>query len=116
MLNDLDNSSFEVVLIPAPEPRHVGHKVRAVQSQNPPWYSALCRQYQSIRGRGRKRYQKPRTFIKRCKVRAGLVRIIEGDYRGVDVDRLVRLIEKIRSRNRAKKELRRAGILSDIPF
>lgn len=41
-LGELDNRRLEVVLIPAPEPKHSEHKVRAVQGTNPDWYRSLC--------------------------------------------------------------------------
>ncbi len=41
LLHDLEENRLEVVLIPAPEPMHRGHKIRAVQNSNPDWYRSL---------------------------------------------------------------------------
>lgn len=93
LLNELDYKRHEVVLIPAPEPRHSGHKIRVAQNSNPSWYSRLCSEYQSIRGRGRKRYDRPRTFINRIRVVRTLSKIVEaGDVAGVYAERLHRIL------------------------
>jgi hypothetical protein len=41
LLHDLQEYRLEVVLTPAPDPRHHGHMVRAAVNQNPQWYSDL---------------------------------------------------------------------------
>lgn len=89
MLFELENSHFEVVLIPAPERRHSGHQVRALQSANPEWYSRFASQYVNCRGVGLKRMKRPRTYIdKRATVKA-LERMLEGDEKGIYAERLL---------------------------
>ena len=39
MLCDLKTFQNSVILIPAPEPKFVGHKIRVVADNNPDWYS-----------------------------------------------------------------------------
>lgn len=34
LLNDLQNNRLTMVLVPAPEPKHVGHMIRVADSQN----------------------------------------------------------------------------------
>src|SRR3989338_7794172 len=41
LLHELEENRLEVVLIPAPDPQHHGHKIRAVQNSNPSWYRTL---------------------------------------------------------------------------
>jgi hypothetical protein len=60
MLDELERNYHEVVLIPAPEAMHSGHKVRALQYANAAWYSKFAQENVSIRGRGRKVYKRPR--------------------------------------------------------
>ncbi len=38
MIDELKTNWLEVVLIPAPEPMHEGHMIRAVANKNPEWY------------------------------------------------------------------------------
>src|SRR5688572_32242163 len=59
-LMELESAQLEVVLIPAPEPRHSTHQVRAVQEQNCEWYRQFCEEHPSNR-----RGSKLRTKIKR---------------------------------------------------
>ncbi len=49
LLNELKQNRLEVVLIPAPEPRFEGHKIRIVNSSNPTWYSELFHLHQYFR-------------------------------------------------------------------
>lgn len=56
--------------------------VRGPISQNPPWYQNLCRQHE----RGRKRYPKPRTIIKRINTVKALRRVIQGRQNGYVYD------------------------------
>lgn len=41
MLADLEQNRLSVVLVPAPNPIHESHKIRAVESENPVWYRDL---------------------------------------------------------------------------
>jgi len=45
LYQDLSANKLRIILIPAPDPRHVGHKVRAVEVPNPEWYSKLYHAY-----------------------------------------------------------------------
>lgn len=103
MFKDLENSFFEVVLIPAPDPQHSEHKVRAVRYANPLWYSKLCRTYCSIRGRGRKRMKRERTIINRTNTSRALQRMIDGQDAGIYGDRIADLVEKELSRRRVRR-------------
>ena len=38
LFHDLKDNRLEVVLISAPGPRFSGHKIRAIQNENPEWY------------------------------------------------------------------------------
>jgi len=38
LLADLEDNKFHVVLTPAPNPKHQGHKVRHATTKNPEWY------------------------------------------------------------------------------
>lgn len=38
MIRELEQSPMRVILVPAPEARFDGHKVRAVESRPPEWY------------------------------------------------------------------------------
>jgi len=53
MLFDMEMNRLQVVLVPAPDPHHAGHRVRHVTCQNPEWYSAFSalRDHQVHRGR-----------------------------------------------------------------
>lgn len=106
MLEDLEGNYHEVVLIPAPEPMHSGHKVRAVQYQNAAWYQKFVKEYMSIRGRGRKRYLRPRTFIVKGEAIKALRRMTDGDFSGIYAERIVRFVEVAR----AKRKMERRGI------
>jgi hypothetical protein len=95
MLTEIEAFRHSVVLVDAPEPRHAGHKIRVAESTSPAWYSRLCSEHQSLRGRGPKRYKRPRTYIKRDLVVAELERIAttgrpSGGVYGDRVGRLVR--------------------------
>ena len=94
MLNELTGSRFEVVLIPAPEPKHSGHKIRAKQEGNPAWYSCFVAQYTNCRGIGRKKMKRPRTYIKKEWIVGALKNIIKGKLPLTpNMERLIRFIE-----------------------
>lgn len=44
LYDDLAANKVNIVLIPAPDPRHYSHMVRAVETLNPGWYSNLYAQ------------------------------------------------------------------------
>jgi hypothetical protein len=95
MLFDLQAYELEVVLVPAPDPRHSGHKIRVAQNQNARWYQEFCAQYRSNR-RGRKW----RTRIKRRETIRALENILDGKTEGLYVERL---LEFIRRKNENEK-------------
>ena len=39
--HELEMKRLRVILIPAPDPRHYNHRIRAVETKNPPWYSRM---------------------------------------------------------------------------
>jgi hypothetical protein len=87
---ELSAHRLEVVLIPAPDPRHRNHKVRCVQDQNPRWYQSLCDRHQSSR---RRRSFKSDTRIRREHTLRALERIAGGDTRGSYAERLAPYVE-----------------------
>ena len=47
--HQLDIRRLTVVLVPAPEPQHRGHMIRAVTEQNPIWYRQMWEEYGRVR-------------------------------------------------------------------
>jgi len=45
LYHDLRSNRLEVILVPAPFPKHQDHMIRVVASQNPQWYQELYRSY-----------------------------------------------------------------------
>ena len=41
MLDELRTNCLRVVLIPAPYPQFIGHKIRSAETQNPDWYRKM---------------------------------------------------------------------------
>lgn len=76
---DLDADRLSVVLVPAPRQSFEGHKVRAVERRNPPWY--------------RKFFGARRCGVKRGRVIRALERVLMGRVRanGYEVDLLSEL-------------------------
>ena len=75
MLAELASHQLCVVLVPAPDPRHEGHCVRARADQNPRWYRAFCAAHLASRLR---RNPRPDTLIKRANTLAVLERLAAG--------------------------------------
>jgi len=75
MLEELESGGLEVMLSPAPDPRHYEHMVRVAVQTNPRWYKELCRRYPSSRkdNPGGKR-----TRVKRREILRVLRRLIDG--------------------------------------
>lgn len=65
MIGELEAGKLEVVLIPAPSPRHSLHMVRAVVNRPPVWYRVICSRYASGRIRAKRKFD---TKIKRKNV------------------------------------------------
>ena len=90
LYQDLRANRLEVILVPAPEPKHCGHMIRAVANRNPDWYRELYsthshfRRDLSLRALDRIRMQKDRPFrinpFKYDAIYRGLIhdRLIEG--------------------------------------
>lgn len=85
LLTDLNANYLEVVLIPAPDPRHSGHYVRVTQYQNCAWYRTFCKEHPSNR---RWQNRKGRTLIKRNWTIKGLTDLIEGNPKTIYTERL----------------------------
>ena len=49
LLSELEHTRLSVDLIPAPDPRFAGHKIRDAVSQNPDWYRHLYRSHSYFR-------------------------------------------------------------------
>lgn len=123
MLLELESGCLEVVLIPAPDPRHSGHCIRAVQYQNAAWYRKFCSLYPSSR-----KGFKTRTRIKRAAAIKALERIIAGNTAGIYAERLLKFIEaendRIEYEKRAAAEMEKYlrspeylnSPISDMPF
>lgn len=122
MLVELEGNYHEVVLVPAEfEYGGGGRMLRALQSANAVWYQKFNQQYTSIRGRGRKRYRRARTYIKRQWTLDALTRMLDGDFTGVYAERLLVFVEhEIANEIHAAKialELEEMGEdLDPIPF
>lgn len=105
MLYELEGAYFEVVLIPAPDPQHSGHKVRALQSGNPKWYSVFCSRYMSCRGIGRKKMKRARTFIDKRRSVSSLERVSKGEVSTPYDERFIKFIrERIEERKTETQE------------
>lgn len=92
MLREFDMyPGLEVVLIGPPEPKHVGHKIRAVASQNPPRYRRFTNQYCTVYGKDRR--ARP-NFINKTRVETALQKIIDNRADGVYCERLLEWINR----------------------
>lgn len=90
----------EVVLIPAPDPRHDGQMIRAVQNANPGWYQAFCARFETPRP------IKMRTIIKRRATINALERIAAGQHiNKLDQPYISRLVEFIKLEYSYLKEI-----------
>jgi hypothetical protein len=103
MLDDLEANVHEVVLIPAGDPQHSGHKIRVAQSHNCDWYRKFSGLYTNCRGIGRKRMKRARTFILKSNTARTLRRMIDGNFEGVQAERLIRFIDDVRGRRKVSR-------------
>lgn len=87
LLEELESGWLEVAKIPSQQ----GGYVRVPLSVNCEWYQAFCKRFM----RPRRRYPKPRTFIKRCHTVRGLEEIKSGR---AETEYARRLIEVVRER------------------
>ena len=80
MLYELEYNRLEVLLVPAPDPAHVGHMVRMVEHCNVDWYRELCGMYKSNRNSRKGRFNKHGdTKIKRQHILSVLRRMANGE-------------------------------------
>lgn len=99
MLDELHSGCLEVVLIPAPDSRHLGHMIRAKQCQNADWY----REYAKTRSRPAPIKSRPR--VKRERTISALERIIEGRTKGTaEEDRLLEFMKQRKEKLDKQKE------------
>jgi hypothetical protein len=49
LLRDLKENKLIVELVPAPDPKHIDHKIRVVTNSNPEWYRELFHSYHHIK-------------------------------------------------------------------
>lgn len=110
MLAELEQRRLEVILVPAPDPRHHGHAIRTAVMTNPRWYRRLCRQYPTQRSRPRRR-QKPDTAIKRSHVARALAELSKG---AVSTEYATRLLPFVRERAGTQRAPAHSG--GDIPL
>ena len=90
LLATLETQSLKVSLIPAPDPRHATHKIRAVSERNPQWYRRLCAAYPTKRAKRRlRRPEYSDTLIRRKSVLRALDEISRGRRSGTYVERLL---------------------------
>ncbi|MBI2524154.1 hypothetical protein HYW11_03000 [Candidatus Peregrinibacteria bacterium] len=80
MSQELRERYLRVILIPAPDPSHNSHKIRAVEEQNPDWYRELWHA-NAYRRKGKKWRTKTDSTIKRTRVQRALEHIAEGTDR-----------------------------------
>lgn len=95
MLKQLDREALEVVLIPAPDQKHSGHHLRAVENQNPHWYRELCKEYPTNRTKPRQR--KPKftdSLIDRSSVIRALRAIAAGENSTTYTRRVLPYVKK----------------------
>lgn len=87
LLEELLSSGLEVIKVPGRE----GGYIRVPVSVNCEWYRRFCRTLQ----RGRRRYPKPRTIIKRCHTVAALKRLMRGNDKSAYAERLMPFLEEV---------------------
>lgn len=94
-LDELEANCLEVVLIPSGDPECAmrGGMIRAVQSQNAPWYRTFCSQHGSNRS-DLLRWSKFKTAIKRQHTRRALRELIAGKCRTPYAVMLKKFIER----------------------
>ena len=86
MLEELEGNYLEVIKIRKSD----GTWARIAVSKNAEWYSAFCKKYLSTR----RKYPRPRTFIKRNDTIKALRKIIRGETDGIYIDRLLNFIHE----------------------
>ncbi len=75
MLGELEQQKLEVVLLPAPDPQHQSHMIRAKENTNPEWYQILCSNYPRNRRSRTDKYTD--SYIKRDRIIKCLNRLLK---------------------------------------
>src|SRR5690349_18418617 len=91
LYNDLLENKQEIVLIPAPEPRHSEHKIRVVQNRPPKWFSKFVNQFT----KSTKKYPRVRPKVYRREVLIGLSKLSNGENNSCICMRLQKFIENM---------------------
>lgn len=92
MRNELREQKLEVVLVPAPDPKHHCHYIRVVENRPPVWFSEFAHHYM----RSSKRAPRPRpNFIKRRETMRALESIAAGKTDTIYAQRWLREIRRI---------------------
>lgn len=86
---ELLERKLEVVLVPAPEPKHVCHQIRVAVNRPPDWFSAVAQRHK----RTRKRMPVP-DFIKRANTLKALEAIAAGEIKTDYAKRWLREINR----------------------
>jgi len=94
LIRSLEAKRLRVSLVPAPDPRHSGHKVRVVEEQNSAWYRDLCQDYISSR-RIHPSCKKTKTAIKRAHTLRALRKISQGHRGGLYIERLMPIVSRL---------------------
>ena len=87
LLHELQSQGLVVCKIPG----KYGGRIRVVVSTNAYWYQKLCENHV----RGRRRYPRPRTIIKRRETVKALKRMIAGDYSSEYAERILFVIKEL---------------------
>ena len=92
MLSELLEHKLEVVLVPAPSPRHADHYIRCVVNQPPRWFSEVAGRY--LRSSPRFPRARP-NFIKRAATLRALEAISKGEIKTTYARRWYNEIQRI---------------------
>lgn len=87
--SELLERKLEVVLVPAPEPKHACHQIRVAVNRPPQWFSAVAQRNKRVR----KRKALP-DFIKRANTLKALEAIVAGRVNTLYAKRWLREIER----------------------
>ena len=101
MHDELLECKLEVVLMPAPEPRHCGHCIRVAVNRPPVWFSDVARRVMKTSGR----QTRPRPTLSRKATLRALAAISIGEIKTDYARRWMKEIERIL-----------ANELNEVPF
>ena len=77
LLDDMEENKLKIIWIPAPEQRHVNHKIRVIESRNPEWYSRIYKGI--VDAYPNKKYRRGCGRIRKLVVRA-LIHVSNGRF------------------------------------